>query len=278
MKPKVSVVIPCYNQAEFLVEAVESVISQTYKNWECIIVNDGSLDETDEIAKKLESKDLRIRYLKKENGGLSDARNAGIALAIGDYILPLDADDKIGSEYLEEAVHVLETNNNVKIVYCYAEFFGEKSGTWNLPEFSIEKMLLYNLIFCTALFRKEDYERTSGYDIGMKYGWEDWDFWLSILENGGEVYKLNDTYFFYRVKESSMILSMTPEESIYLKKRVYSNHSEMYGQLFSDPISLYEENLRLIVRSKRLQESKYYKLGYFLLSPFKIIHNFFKRV
>jgi glycosyltransferase involved in cell wall biosynthesis len=274
---KVSIIIPCYNQANFLQEAVESVLLQTFKDFECIIVNDGSSDNTEEIALNLKSNDLRIKYLKKENGGLSSARNAGIAISKGKYILPLDADDKIGLNYITEAVEILESHDSVKIVYCDAEFFGEKSGKWELPTFEPNKMLLYNHIFCSAIFRKKDFNKTKGYDREMKFGWEDWEFWLSLLETGGEVYKLNTVRFYYRIRNGSMVSSMTEEQRTFLKMRVYLNHFKMYDRLFSDPISLYEENLNLKLKCERLENSKYYKLGRILLLPLKIIYNLFRK-
>lgn len=94
-KPMFSVIIPCYNQAVFLSDALESVLGQSYRNWEAIVVNDGSPDDTETIARGYMRKDTRIKYVYKENGGLSSARNKGIAMALGEFILPLDADDVI---------------------------------------------------------------------------------------------------------------------------------------------------------------------------------------
>ena len=92
---KVSVIVPCYNQAQFLDEALMSVLNQSYANWECLIINDGSPDNTEDVALRWCNKDERFVYLKKENGGLCAARNMGIEKATGEFILPLDADDKI---------------------------------------------------------------------------------------------------------------------------------------------------------------------------------------
>ena len=82
----VSIIVPCYNQAQYLPETLQSVLDQTYTNWECIIVNDGSPDATEAVAQEWCEKDHRFIYLKKENGGLSSARNAGLKIAKGDYI------------------------------------------------------------------------------------------------------------------------------------------------------------------------------------------------
>ena len=100
--PLISVIVPCYNQAQYLDECLQSVLDQTYQNWECIIVNDGSPDNTEEIALQWTAKDPRFTYLKKENGGLSSARNAGIEVAQGEWIQFLDCDDKIDKECEEE--------------------------------------------------------------------------------------------------------------------------------------------------------------------------------
>lgn len=113
--PKISVVVPCYNQAQYLDECLQSVLNQTYQDWECIIVNDGSPDNTEDVAKSWAEKDTRFIYLSKENGGLSSARNAGIEIAKGEWILPLDADDKIGERYLELAEKEFE-NDFVEII------------------------------------------------------------------------------------------------------------------------------------------------------------------
>ena len=107
--PLISVIVPCYNQAQYLDECLQSVLDQTYTDWECIIVNDGSPDNTEDVAKKWVEKDTRFIYLSKENGGLSSARNAGIEIAKGEWILPLDAAEKYGKsgygEYLKKIVN-----------------------------------------------------------------------------------------------------------------------------------------------------------------------------
>ncbi|MEJ0030732.1 MAG: glycosyltransferase family A protein [Bacteroidota bacterium] len=113
----VSIIVPCYNQAEFLADVLNSVISQTYSDWECIVVDDGSPDNTTEVAAQFTSRDQRISVVTKKNGGLSDARNFGILRSKGKYILPLDADDRIGPDYLKLAVEALEKDPSLRVVY-----------------------------------------------------------------------------------------------------------------------------------------------------------------
>jgi hypothetical protein len=120
---QVSVVIPCYNQGQYIDEAVESVLAQSYQDFEIIIVNDGS-NNADTIKILETYSKPKTRVIHTNNQGASIARNNGIKVSSGRYILPLDADDRIGSVYIEKAIEVLDKNENVGIVYCEAEFFG----------------------------------------------------------------------------------------------------------------------------------------------------------
>ena len=226
--PLISVVVPCYNQAQYLDECLQSVLDQTYRNWECIIVNDGSPDHTEEIAKKWVEKDTRFIYLFKENGGLSSARNAGIEISKGEWILPLDADDKIGNQYLELAEKEFEKDYTV--IYCEAEFFGVNNMLWNLPNYSYEKILTGNIIFCSAFFRKKDWVTAQGYDVNLKNGREDWDFWLSILQQNSSVKKLQYIGFQYRRKEISMDTDINKNELTLNKTEnyIYRKHLSKY--------------------------------------------------
>ena len=128
MKPFVSVIVPCYNQAQYLDEALQFVIDQTYNNWVCIIVNDGSIQNTEEVAKKWVEKDARFTYLYKKNGGLSSARNTGIEKAKGNYILPLDADDKISNEYLELAINKFINDDTIKVDFKQNERINKRNN------------------------------------------------------------------------------------------------------------------------------------------------------
>jgi glycosyltransferase involved in cell wall biosynthesis len=212
MSPLVSIIVPCYNQAQYLSEALQSVFDQTYCNWECIIINDGSPDNTKEVAQEWVKKDARFIYLYKENGGLSSARNTGIAIAEGEFILPLDADDRIGKDYTLLAMKAFQEDTDLKLVYCKAEKFGEESGSWNLPYFSLFELARQNMIFCSAFYRKKEWERVGGYDVNMVFGLEDWDFWISILKNGGNVACLDEIGFYYRIKSESMVNNIFTEK------------------------------------------------------------------
>nr|WP_315152640.1 glycosyltransferase family A protein [uncultured Flavobacterium sp.] len=233
MNSKISIIVPCYNQAEYLPEALQSVLNQTYQNWECIIVNDGSPDNTKEVALEWVKKDSRFIYLYKENGGLSSARNAGIANAEGEFILPLDADDKVAPKYLELAIQSFEIDTALKVVYCKAKKFGNELGIWQLAPFSIYDLGLYNMIFCSAVFKKKDWELVGGYDVNLIYGLEDWEFWIAILKNGGAVKCIDEVGFYYRIKEKSMLKSMEIREADFSKDYIRRKHLDFFISNYS---------------------------------------------
>ncbi|MFV8325989.1 glycosyltransferase family 2 protein [Flavobacterium sp. ZS1P14] len=202
---KVSIIVPCFNQAEYLDESIQSVLDQTYVNWECIIVNDGSLDKTEEVAKRWVAKDNRFSYLFQENTGICGARNYGVKQATGEFILPLDADDKLGSDYISLGIKEFNNDKSVCLVYANAYLFGAENKIWNLADFEFNKFLLHNCIYSSAIFRKVDFLAVNGYDEEMKYGLEDWEFWISILSlyEIPKVKKIDYLGFFYRIKEKS---------------------------------------------------------------------------
>lgn len=240
-QPLISVIVPCYNQAQYLDECLQSVLDQTYENWECIIVNDGSPDHTEEVARLWVEKDSRFKYLYKENGGLSSARNAGIEIATGEWILPLDSDDKIGAKYMQLAAKKFD--EDFTIIYCEAEFFGEKNIKWDLPVYSYRKILINNIIFCSAFFKKKYWQTSSGYDQNLKYGREDWDFWLSILDDKKKIFRISYCGFYYRRKENSMdtIINEDSMKMSETKKYIFIKHYDKYEKMFGNYFDLVDE-------------------------------------
>jgi len=133
--PTVSVIIPCFNQGHFLAESIGSVLASDHDDLEIIVVDDGSTDPTT-ITLLEQLAYPKTRLLRQENRGLAAARNYGITEAHGSYILPLDADDRIGPQYISQAVAALEADQHLGIIYCRAEKFGAEEGPWQLPRFS----------------------------------------------------------------------------------------------------------------------------------------------
>jgi glycosyltransferase involved in cell wall biosynthesis len=249
----VSIIVPCYNQAQYLPDALDSVLAQTFSDWECIIVNDGSPDNTEEVALNYAKTDPRFIYVKKDNGGLSSARNYGIAHSHGKYILPLDADDKIHPFYIRECVDLLDADENIKLVYALGELFGDETGLWILTDYTLEELARRSIVYCSAIYRRVDFDRTTGYSEDMIYGLEDWDFWVSILKNGGDVVRIPKIYFYYRAKRGSMARSLDPAKFDYLQRKVYEHHQEFYDTHFGNPIALLNNIQTLELEVKELE-------------------------
>ena len=278
-KKVVSIIIPCFNQGEYLEECLSSVFASSYKEVEVIVVNDGSTDDTKYLMDELEQK-ITFKSIHQGNQGLAASRNVGIRASQGEFILPLDSDDKIGVTYIENALKVLLAKNEIGIVYCNAELFGEQSGKWNLPYFSLEKMLTENLIFNCAVFRRSDYDKTNGYNSNMKEGWEDWDFWLSLIELNLKVHRLDEVGFYYRIRKNSMVRSLNAEKNRRLRKQIFENHIKLYLENFENPIQQHFKIKELEEFQKsfhQLKNSFDYQLGRLLLLPLRSIKKLFKK-
>lgn len=270
--PLVSIIVPCYNQAAYLAETLDSVLAQTYTNWECVIVNDGSPDNTEEIANHYISKDKRFIYLNQENMGLAMARNNGIRKSKGIYILPLDSDDIIADTYIEKAVKVFSQNRDAKLVYCKAKLFGNVNEEWDLPNYKYEDLLWNNMIFCSALYSRKDFDNTVGYNPNMKGGYEDWDFWLTLLKPSDKVYRIEEVLFSYRRKDVSRSTQILNDINQELLRQIYHNHPKVYEPYLQDIIVYKQMEQQLkeaLSEQKRLRSSKAYRLGKLLLKPFR---------
>lgn len=193
---QVSIIIPCYKQAHWLGEAIESCLNQTVKPLEIIVVNDGSPDSTSEVAKK-----YPVKLIEKENGGLSSARNAGIKEAKGYYVLTLDSDDKLHPEFLEHTIGVDD------IVGVEQQEFGNSNTLWQPPlrNPKFENFTKHNCINCCSLYKKEIWDKIGGYDENMKIAYEDWDFWLRATKAGYSVTVVSKPLFYYRKHGASMV-------------------------------------------------------------------------
>lgn len=266
----VSIIIPCYNKAEYLRDTLDSVLNQDFSEWECIIVNDGSEDETDSIAEMYCTKDTRFKYIFQNNEGVSAARNNGIRMSSGKYILPLDADDLVSNNFLREAVTYMENNQCCKLVYPLVEYFGEKDGLYELPEYSFEKELWVNLLVCSSLYKRLDYDKTTGYNTNMKSGYEDWDFWLSLLTEDDEVKRLDSIRLYYRQLKQSRNREAGKNEKE-LNRQIVHNHRSLYEPYLDSIISLHEENRMYKEHINQIEKSMSYKLGETLAKPYRLV-------
>ena len=256
-KPLVSVIVPCFNQGKFIIETLESVSKQTFTNFECIVVNDGSTDDSLVKMKSFCEDDPRFHYIDKFNEGVSVARNTAIRQSRGKYILPLDADDKIADTYLEKTVAYIEAHPEVKLVCTNTRLFGAKKTDYELPEYEYRREICRNVLVCTALFRKKDFDKTPGYNPQMVKGLEDWDFWLSFLKEEDIVHRIDEYLFFYRMKYDSRNRNSFKSYAR-IRQEIWENHKDIYANYFFNPVESDEY--------QTLLNSKEYKIGK-MLSP-----------
>lgn len=219
--PLVSVIIPCYNYGCFLSVAIDSIINQIYNNWECIIVDDGSTDNTKEIAESYIEIDDRIRYFFKQNGGLSSARNFGIKHSNGEFIQLLDADDFISSTKLSDQIELFMSINNVDVVYCdYLYYTSENNSFWKNPALKskVKGPLLFNLILqwesslsipihC-LLIRKSCFTKFGLFNENLPTH-EDFNMHYTFFSNNVNYYFHFKYDAFYRIHQNSMARNYT---------------------------------------------------------------------
>ena len=229
--PMVSVVIPAYKMEKYIGETIESVLKSSYPNFEVLVVDDGSPDRSYLIANEFAAKDSRVRVFTKPNGGVSTARNLGISLAKGELILPVDADNIVEPLLIEKAVQALMADPGVKLVSPTSDFFGEKTGSWDLPPFSLSYLARENMIDNCALYRKSDWEAVGGYceEITTR---EDWAFWISLLKDGGKVVRLPEVLHHYRVRKNSKRVSQRCN-----KKKVIDKLNQLHPEFFERMLS-----------------------------------------
>lgn len=200
--PMVSVIVPSYNMEEYIAETLDSVLASRYDNFEVIVVDDGSKDSSLAIAKSYAERDSRVRVFAQPNSGVSVARNLALKHCRGEYVLPVDADDKIEPTFIAEAAAVLDGDAEVKAVTCRCMFFGNREGEWNLPEYDVHKLATDNRLCASSMYRLKDALRAGGYSE-VVVAREDWEFWISMLKDGGKVVKLPTVGFHYRVRAAS---------------------------------------------------------------------------
>lgn len=239
---KVSIIIPCYNDGNLLVGAVRAAQEQVGTDVDVVIVDDHSTDEqTLTVLETLRAEGCTVVRTPEGKKGVSAARNAGIAAASAEYLLPLDADDLIAPAYAAKAAKVLDEHPDVRVCYCNALYFGELRKKWKLPQYHYDDLLFDNSIFCTALFRRDDWLAVGGYDENLTLGLEDWAFWLAILARGGRAHKLDEPLFRCRVRPGSRTAQM--------KSR---GEEEAVRAVFDSQRTIYEQNAWLMF--KRIRE------------------------
>lgn len=203
-EPLVSFVIPSFNKAPFLSESVTSALKQTYQNIEVVIVNDGSTDNTSEVAREIIKNNPKhyIRLVEKPNGGISDARNSGIALTRGRIVVTLDGDDLVEPTFVELGIKAMR-QFGCNLVTCNVQLFGVTNREWEPLAFNDYSLRYDNSIPTLAMYDKDLWVKTGGYKVA--FGWvEDWEFWVNCSRYGLKAHQIKKPLFRYRTTEEGL--------------------------------------------------------------------------
>lgn len=275
-KGLVSVVIPCYNDAEYIEQSINSALNQSHTNLEVIVVDDGSNVETKAVLKKLEPKITKL--ITQENKGQSIARNVGINIAKGEYILVLDSDDFFEPSFCEKAIIHFKKDNSIKIITSHVrrlllnsqeDVFVPKGG-------GINYFLKNNCATGSAMFRKKDWEQVGSYDQRMRQGFEDWEFYIRLVKEDGYAYVIPEVLFNYRIRENSTTTRANTNRAALLQY-IYLKHKELYIDNYELLVChllsrLDREEFEKIKNTQRLE----FRIGKALLKPLRYIKSIFK--
>lgn len=291
MNGLVSVIIPCYNQGDFLGNALQSLINQTYSNWECIIVDDGSADNTPEVGKIFQNGDSRITYFKKENGGLSSARNLGLNKIKGDFVQFLDADDFISVKKFELSIKSL-VEMQVDMVISNFQYYKSSLDKFVSPYFKLNEKVLdtssiinkWDLEFTIPIhcgFFKSEVFRNFRFPIELRAK-EDWIMWVDLFKKENTFYFIDLSLAFYTIhdanmtKNSAFMFAMRKNAILYLNQSLGEQECAVLNKNeLIKVFDLYESNLR---HQENIKSSLGYKIVQTLKSSFLLnIYSFFKK-
>ena len=285
---KISVVVPVYNTEKYLKRCVDSILNQKMKDYELIIVNDGSQDNSEEIIKKYEQQYSNIiKYYKKENGGLSDARNYGVAKATGKYICFIDSDDYIAEDlfeklekYIEQDVDLIKykcirvNEQNEIIEKVTGPVFDKKSGQEAFNELYSSDVLMET---AWLYLYKAKYYKENNYEFPIKKYHEDWAIVPYIVLNAESIIS-TDIYGYYYVQTSSSITRNNNDEKIFQRSKDMLEHYDNIMKKIDNKQGLAYDNYKiymtncLILKLNELPQ-KYHKEYITEIKKRKIIGN-----
>lgn len=225
-EPAVSVIVPCYNGGRFLDDLCESLATQTFRDFETIIINDGSTEET--TLQKLASLESAVRVVPQQNRRLPGARNAGFGLARGEFLLPLDCDDRLAPSFLAETVAVLRAAPpEVGFAFAHVRLVGDMDGVMPRHFNRFDQLFLNRLPYC-MLIRRAAWQAAGGYDEAMRDGMEDWEFNIRLLEAGFRGIEIAKPLLIYRVSGEGMLMSQTARRHGTIWRYIRTKHRDLY--------------------------------------------------
>lgn len=226
-EPGVTIIVPCYNYGRFLAEAVESALEQTHAPLEVIVIDDGSMDDSLEVASRYEP---AVTVLTQPNQGLVAVLNRGLREAAGEYFVILSADDALRPSYVETLLAALLKQPGAAYAYSAMEYFGARSGVFPAKPFSPALLLAGNYINATALTRRADALAVGGFHANPENAWEDWDFWLRLLESGRYGVPVSEPLLRYRRHPTTSRNPPSRWSAFKALRAVAAMHPDLYGR------------------------------------------------
>lgn len=271
--PAVSVIVPCYNQSRFLPQTVGSVLSQTFVDWECILVNDGSTDDTGDVARRLAERDPRIHYVEQENRGLAGARNRGIDESRGAYIQLLDSDDLLLPRKLEKQMAALAHADSPSIAYCDYSNCDADGNPLDAPYLYKSPVMDHDDPLADMALRWESemsvpplcwlFDARFFKDMGIRFNenqrkHEDWDCWMRILATRPHLYYVPEKLVVYRRHSGSMSHDYQPMLEEFLlaidrQRQIHAGDQRMQA-IFDRKVEIVREGYRIMMAAQRASE------------------------
>jgi glycosyltransferase involved in cell wall biosynthesis len=254
--PRVSIVMPVFNAGRWLGQALDSVAAQSYRDFELVIVDDGSTEARTRALLDDAARRPGVALHRTGNRGPSHARNLAIELARGTYILPLDADDYLAPAFLAKTVPVLDADPEIGVAYTWVGLVGSHHGVWRTGEFTVQHLLTRCTVHVASLFRRELWADVGGYDSSFVESCEDWDLWLSAAARGWRGRCVPEVLVYYRRSASSRERhARTPGISTRLMRTLVAKHRPLYEAHLEDAIAgMYEERAEVCLSLERVYD------------------------
>lgn len=273
-KSNVTVIIPCYNDGQFIMQALQSIYNQTLSPEKIIVVDDGSSVATKNILVGIEDPLLQIIF--QENKGVSSARNHAISLAKTDFIVNLDGDDYFEPTFIEKAVELLNNNKELIAVSSYCYTFKDDNIVELIKPLGgqLKDFIVINNCSANTIFRKKCWDAVGGFDEKMLDGYEDWEFWIAALKLGGVVHIIKEVLSHYRIKEISRDQNALKNHDFELRQYIYIKHKEVYEQYLDYYVfQLLRQNSLLRNSIHKVKKSREYIIGKNILAPYRFLKN-----
>ena len=249
---KVSIIIACYNHAKFLEKSISSALSQDYPNLEVIVANDGSTDNSLEVALKFNN----IKLISHENKGVIYTRNNAIKESKGYYILPLDADDYLASDDVVSKMVAKLEKEEADLISGNFQEFGESNKLFKAESKESKDLLTSNHIPATSLYTKKIFNKVGGYSEKMKGGYEDWEFNIKVF-NAGKIAKIDKIIFYYRIQKNSRNKDAS-KKAIQLFNIIVDNNKDIYSKNIVELLSYFykkdEDSRKKAKKQKKIKK------------------------